>query len=170
MPACFEFSIWKRSRWDRKLEGRLFVRMGGRAVGKYFHVEYEWDIVSIRSQLRELAREWGFDELDQSRIARSVSELLRNVVHHAEKGLLQVERIERDGKTGMLIIVQDLGPGISGVSDLMKKVQNSKSADGSGLKLVHQLMDEFSIRTVEGRGTMVEAIKWLNPAGATADN
>ncbi|MEW9031876.1 MAG: ATP-binding protein [Planifilum fimeticola] len=86
-------------------------------MGRYFRIEYEWDIVSTRSQLRELAREWGFDELDQSRIARSVSELLRNVVHHAEKGLLQVERIERDGKSGMLIIVQDLGPGIADVSE-----------------------------------------------------
>jgi serine/threonine-protein kinase RsbT len=144
--------------------------MEGRAVGRYFRIEYEWDIVSTRSQLRELAREWGFDELDQSRIARSVSELLRNVVHHAEKGLLQVERIERDGKSGMLIIVQDLGPGIADVSELMKKVQTSQSVESSGLKQVHQLMDEFSIRTVEGRGTMVEAIKWLKPAGAAADS
>jgi len=139
-------------------------------VGRYFRIEYEWDIVATRSQLRELAREWGFDELDQSRIVRSVSELLRNVVHHAEKGLLRVERIERDGKVGMLIVVQDLGPGIADVSELMKKVQTPQSVDSSGLKQVHQLMDEFSIRTVEGRGTMVEAIKWLNPAGATADS
>jgi len=138
-------------------------------VGRYFRIEYEWDIVSTLSQLREMAREW-FDELDQSRIVRSVSELLRNVVHHAEKGLLQVERIERDGKRGMLIIVQDLGPGIADVSELMKKVQGSQSVESSGLKQVHQLMDEFSIRTVEGRGTMVEAIKWLKPAETAADS
>jgi len=138
-------------------------------VGRYFRIEYEWDIVSTRSQLKELARSWGFDELDQSRIVRSVSELLRNVVHHAEKGLLQVERIERDGKVGILIIVQDLGPGISEISELMKKVQAPQSVESSGLKQVHQLMDEFTIRTVEGRGTMVEAIKWLKPAESPAN-
>jgi serine/threonine-protein kinase RsbT len=70
----------------------------------------------------------------------------------------------------MLIIVQDLGPGIADVSELMKKVQGSQSVESSGLKQVHQLMDEFSIRTVEGRGTMVEAIKWLKPAETAADS
>ncbi|GGE26805.1 serine/threonine protein kinase [Marinithermofilum abyssi] len=132
---------------------------------KSFPIKYEWDIVSIRSEVRELAKEYGFNDLDQSRIVQSVSELARNVVHHAEEGVVHIEKVEEGEKTGMRIVVQDCGPGIADVDEVIRKSESPAVSDGFGFKHVRELMDEFSIRDNEGKGTYVEVYKWLSRSG-----
>jgi serine/threonine-protein kinase RsbT len=139
-------------------------------VRKRFRVRYEWDIVSIRSEIREIAGHAGFDELDQARIVQSVSELARNVVHYADKGLILVETVERDGKEGLRILVQDLGPGIADVEEVLRRMETPSVTESSGLQQARRLMDEFSIQTVEGKGTCVEVIKWLKTTKTIQDS
>ncbi|SHF17804.1 hypothetical protein SAMN05444392_10974 [Seinonella peptonophila] len=40
---------------------------------KTFRIQFEWDILDMRSEVREFAKKIGFNELDQSRIVQSVS-------------------------------------------------------------------------------------------------
>ncbi|MFC4077684.1 anti-sigma regulatory factor [Salinithrix halophila] len=127
---------------------------------KSFPIKYEWDIVAIRKSVRELAREHGFSELNQARIVQSVSELASNVVHHAVEGMVQVESVQGEGKAGIRIIVQDFGPGIEDLDQIIRLSESPTSMEGYGLKQVRELMDEFSIRAVDGKGTYVSVTKW----------
>lgn len=72
---------------------------------KTFQLNFEWDIVHIRSEVREMAKEMGFDELDQARIVQSFSELARNVIQHAEEGEIVLDEVEEEGKKGLRIRV-----------------------------------------------------------------
>ncbi|SFS30112.1 anti-sigma regulatory factor [Marininema halotolerans] len=125
-----------------------------------FPIKYEWDIVTIRKEVRKLAKEHGFSELNQARIVQSVSELASNVVHHAEEGRVQVELIEEENRSGIRIIVRDFGPGIDDLDQILRLSESPASVEGYGLKQVRELMDDFSIRAVEGKGTYVSVSKW----------
>jgi serine/threonine-protein kinase RsbT len=171
MQDCSPCSIWSATRKRSVVEEKSAHReTEGKVVRKKFRVRYEWDIVSIRSEIREIAGQVGFDELDQARIVQSVSELARNVVHYAEKGLILVETVERDGKEGLRILVQDLGPGITDMEEVFRKMDTPTVTENSGLQQVRSLMDEFSIQSVEGKGTCVEVIKWLKTAKTIQDS
>ncbi|MCS1352753.1 ATP-binding protein [Mechercharimyces sp. CAU 1602] len=135
---------------------------------QHFRVNYEWDVVAIRKEVREFAREIGFDELDQTRIVQSVSELARNIVHHADEGTISIEKIEQEGKYGLQIRVQDCGPGIGDIEELMRKILSPINMEASGLLHVKELMDNFIIRE-EGEGTIVEVVKWLEMTSTATD-
>jgi serine/threonine-protein kinase RsbT len=53
-------------------------------------VENEWDIVVARQEGRELARQIGFNEVDQARITTALSELARNIVFYAGTGQIKM--------------------------------------------------------------------------------
>lgn len=126
---------------------------------KSFQLNFEWDIVQIRSEVREMAKEMGFDELDQSRIVQSFSELARNVIQHAEEGEIILDAIEEEGRKGFRIQVQDTGPGITNLKELTQGT--NQVGETTGLQLVEFMMDELRQIPVEC-GTCLEAIKWLN--------
>lgn len=128
---------------------------------RLFPIKYEWEIVHIRSEIREMAKEIGFDEVDQARIVQSISELARNVVHHAEEGTITIHIVrDQEQRKGLRFIVEDLGPGIPDLSELMHQLNNQHATDSSGLQHVNMLMDEMIIRP-NGKGTCVEVTKWL---------
>ncbi|TCS92812.1 ATP-binding protein [Hazenella coriacea] len=129
---------------------------------KTFQIDYEWDIVPIRSDVREMAKEVGFDDLDQARIVQSISELARNVIQHAERGTLTIFKVKEDERVGLRIQVKDLGPGIPDFDQLMRH-QSRQIGEASGLQQVGLLMDELISIPVE-LGTCVEATKWVKPS------
>ncbi|MDR6225839.1 ATP-binding protein [Desmospora profundinema] len=128
---------------------------------KRFPIKYEWDVVDIRSQVRELAKKHGFGDLDQARIVQSVSELAKNVVEHAEEGIVEVCLIQEEERSGIRIKVQDFGPGIEDLEMILRSSEAPASVEGFGLKQVRESMDDFSIRVLEGKGTLVQVTKWL---------
>jgi serine/threonine-protein kinase RsbT len=132
---------------------------------KTYELNYEWDIVHIRSEVREMAKQMGFDELDQARIVQSISELARNVVQYADKGIITISQVEEDKKKGLKIQVQDTGPGIPNFEELAKGT-NQHLGETSGLQHVYILMDELRQIPVEN-GTCVEAVKWLKTSRLT---
>lgn len=125
-----------------------------------FSIRYEWDIVQMRGEVREIARSLGFNELDQARIVQSISELARNVIQHAVEGTILVETIQDEDKKGLRFVVQDLGPGIPNLGEFLRQVNKQQVGETSGLQQVQMLMDEFVIRPLE-KGTCVEVTKWL---------
>lgn len=125
-----------------------------------FQIQYEWDIVKMRSEVRVMAKKMGFDELDQARIVQSVSELARNIIQHAEEGWINVEKIECKDKSGIAIQVKDSGPGIPDFHKLLMRVKRERMGEPSGLQQVLMLMDEFTIDKLDS-GVRVEVIKWM---------
>jgi serine/threonine-protein kinase RsbT len=119
-------------------------------------------IVAARQTARLLARELGFGLVDQSRIATAVSELARNVVRYADgRGEVVIQELRPSaGLVGLEVVVRDDGPGIANVAQAMQDGFTSGAGLGLGLSGAKRLVDEFSIESVVGRGTIVTIRKW----------
>ncbi|SFE78891.1 anti-sigma regulatory factor [Alteribacillus iranensis] len=128
-------------------------------------VHTEWGIVSARQAGRNLAKDAGFGNVDQARIATAISELARNIYLYAEKGEIVIQYVEDTespvSKRGIKIIAKDKGPGISNIRDVMEDGFTTSGGLGAGLPGVKRLMDEFDIHSTAGEGTEITAIKWL---------
>lgn len=126
----------------------------------------EDDIVRSRQRARETAKQLGFGAVDQSRIATAVSELARNVVRYATDGHGEVAirelspSPESRGRVGIEIVVSDEGPGISDIGQALRDGYTSGGGMGMGLPGTRRLMDEMSIDSAVGRGTVVTIRKW----------
>jgi len=124
-------------------------------------IQGEDDIVASRQRAREAARQLGFGAVDQSRIVTAVSELARNIVRYAVDGRGEVAIRElAAGRTGIEIVVSDAGPGISDVDQALQDGYTSGRGMGIGLPGTRRLMDEMSIDSAVGRGTIVTIRKW----------
>jgi serine/threonine-protein kinase RsbT len=126
----------------------------------------EDDIVLSRQHAREVARRLGFGAVDQSRIATAVSELARNVVRYATNGRGEVTireiapSADERGRVGIEIVVSDEGPGIPDIDQALRDGFTSGSGMGMGLPGTRRLMDEMTIDSAAGRGTIVTIRRW----------
>ncbi|MCM3155684.1 anti-sigma regulatory factor [Priestia megaterium] len=121
----------------------------------------EWDIVAARQLGRNVSKELGFGTVDQARITTAISELARNIYLYAGKGQIYIEKLNRGGKNGLLVVATDEGPGIPDVRKVMEDGYSTSGGLGAGLPGVKRLMDEFDIETNVGEGTEIKAVKWL---------
>lgn len=143
-------------------------------------ISTDLDIVAARVEGRNLAREIGFDIIDQARIATAITELARNVVLYAGAGTVTVRRISpNDGSrpatapesdrpadlfttdSGIEVICEDHGPGIHNLERIMRDSHPAGRGLGTGLSGTKRLMDEFDITSGAGAGTTVVVRKWL---------
>lgn len=121
----------------------------------------EWDIVAARQLGRNVAKEIGFGIVDQARITTAISELARNIYLYAGQGQVCIEKVYDGGKAGLRIDATDSGPGISDIRQVMEDGFTTSGGLGAGLPGVKRLMDEFSIDSTPGKGTDIQATKWL---------
>lgn len=106
------------------------------------------------------AQKLGFSLVDQTRITTAVSELVRNIVKYAGKGMVDVEGIESGARKGIRIICRDEGPGIPDVDLAMKEGYTTGNGLGYGLPGAKRLVDQFDLWSETGKGTRVTIIKW----------
>ncbi|KMY52808.1 MULTISPECIES: anti-sigma regulatory factor [Bacillaceae] len=121
----------------------------------------EWDIVAARQLGRNVAKDLGFGTVDQARITTAISELARNIYLYAGQGQVCIEKTEAAGKVGLIIISEDQGPGIQDLRKAMEDGFSTSGGLGAGLPGVKRLVDEFTIDSTPGEGTLIRAIKWL---------
>lgn len=124
-------------------------------------IQKEWDIVAARQLGRDIARKTGFGTVDQARIATAISELARNIYLYTGNGKICFEVIDNINHKGMSIISIDSGPGIKDISQVMEDGYSTSGGLGAGLPGVKRLVDEFDIRSEDGKGTEIRAIKWV---------
>ena len=131
------------------------------AVETRVPIKHEADIVTARQQGRALASQLGFSNIDQTFIATAISEVARNIIVYARSGEIILTAVQRNGgKSGIVIIARDEGPGIS---DIMRAMQNGYSTTNSlglGLPGAKRMMDEFEIVSEVGKGTTITMKKW----------
>ena len=119
------------------------------------------DIIVSRSAIKDMAKEIGFGIVDQTKIATAVSELARNIVIYAGKGVLNVSAVMKNGKKGIEIICEDHGPVIEDIGLACKDGYSTSRGLGMGLPGSKRLMDDFDLRSAKGKGTTVVIRKWL---------
>lgn len=123
-------------------------------------IEHELDIVTARQAGRELAAQHGFSTTDQTLIATAISEVARNIVVYAHHGEILVSKVDEEGRTGIQVIARDHGPGIENIDLAMRDGFSTKQSLGLGLPGARRLMDDFSIKSELGSGTIVTMKKW----------
>jgi serine/threonine-protein kinase RsbT len=121
----------------------------------------ESDIVTARQRVRAMAAALGFSSTDQTLIALAVSEVARNIVSYATRGQVTLREVEGGGRTGILVIAQDDGPGIEDIGLAMRDGYSTTRSLGMGLPGAKRVTDEFEIDSAPGRGTTIRMTKWL---------
>jgi serine/threonine-protein kinase RsbT len=118
------------------------------------------DIVAARQKGRELAARAGIAGTDLTLIATAISEVARNIVEYAGRGEVRLEAIDKGGRTGVLVVASDEGPGIADIDMALRDGFSTGKSLGLGLPGARRLMDEFEIVSEVGKGTTVTMRKW----------
>lgn len=118
----------------------------------------EHDVVLARQRARQIAAEVGFSAQDQTRIATAVSEIVRNAFRYAHGGRVTFS-LEDGVPPKIWVRVEDQGPGISNLSEIMEGRFASSTGMGLGIIGTKRIMDGFEIDTGTGRGTVVRFAK-----------
>lgn len=128
-------------------------------------ISEEVDVLIARKAGREMASRSGFDQIKTMEIETAISELGLNIIKHkAVRGEVVLTLMQDEGSlTGFEIIARDRGPGIADPSVAMRDGESTSGTLGVGLSGVKRLMDEFTLNTELGRGTVVKVTKWLDP-------
>ncbi len=119
------------------------------------------DVYVAMSYGREISQYIGLDEVDRTKIEIAILELTRNILVHAGQGRLLIEPCIIDDRRGVALEARDSGPGIPDISLAMRDGYSTSHTLGAGLPGVQRLMDEFSIKSTVGVGTVVRAVKWF---------
>jgi serine/threonine-protein kinase RsbT len=127
-------------------EARVPIRQGG-------------DIITARQQGRAVAAQLGFSSTDQTLIATAISEMARNILLYAQRGEIIVRPVQ-NGKSGILIIAHDEGPGIPDINLALQNGYSTSNSLGLGLPGTKRIMDEFTIVSEVGKGTTITMKKW----------
>ena len=130
-------------------------------IKKSIPIKDEYDIVTARSAGKSISSEIGFGIVDQTRISTAISELARNILVHANEGIVHLRQVAIDEKIGIEIMAEDAGPGIENIELAMTDGYTTGGGLGAGLPGTKRLMDDFEIDTEVGRGTTVTVRKWM---------
>jgi serine/threonine-protein kinase RsbT len=130
-------------------------------LGRYeLPVHSEGDVVSVRRKVRAIAQERGFDSFACAAVTTATSELCRNAWVHAGGGQAVIEEVTNGQSMGLRVVLSDNGPGIADVAQAMQGGFSTAKSMGFGLPGSKRLVDEFSIESLPGRGTVVTFVKW----------
>src|SRR5215212_1674293 len=130
-------------------------------------ISREVDVYVAIGRGRELATALGFDDIGRTRIEIVILELTRNILAHAGKGALHLDTVEENGRRGITVMAQDRGPGIADIALALRDGYSTAHTLGAGLPGVRRLMDDFTITSEVGVGTMVRSVKWLSKSRST---
>lgn len=124
-------------------------------------INREVDVYVAIGRARAMAAALGFDDIDRTRIEIVILELTRNILVHAVRGELRLEQLESADRRGIGVVAQDNGGGIADIELALRDGYSTAHTLGAGLPGVRRLMDEFSIESRLGSGTVVRAVKWV---------
>ena len=129
-------------------------------IDETINIEKDDDIIKARQLIRKLSQEIGFNIVAQTKLITVTSELTRNVLIYAKRGILNVKSVEGNENVGLEIIVTDQGPGIDNLELVLAGGYSTSRGLGKGLSGTKKLMDEFKINSEVSKGTEVKVIKW----------
>jgi serine/threonine-protein kinase RsbT len=126
-------------------------------------ISIDADIVRARQVGREMAASLGCSSTDLTMVATAISEIARNLLTHAGGGELEMRFVYHRGRRCLEIVARDDGPGIADLDRALEDGFTTSEGLGLGLPGARRLMDEFTISSELGRGTVVTMYKWCGP-------
>ena len=120
---------------------------------------------AARRMASALAREAGFDEQLEGRLAIVVTELATNIAKHAGRGSLLMRAL---AGSGVEVTAVDRGPGIGDVDVALGDGYSTASTPGTGLGAVRRMASEFDVYSRRPGGTAVLARLWAAAPPAAA--
>jgi len=118
--------------------------------------------VAERSQVGEARREGqrlaelaGFSELDAGRAAVVIAELATNLARHATGGRILLSHERTAGRTSLVILAIDSGPGMGNVSACLTDGYSTGGTPGNGLGAVQRISSEFDVYSSVPGGTVL---------------
>lgn len=125
-------------------------------------IEKEQDVVPFRNRVKEFAVKIGMSLVNQTKLITAASELVRNMLKYANGGSVLIEIISEGRNNGVRLTFSDKGPGIKDVALALKDGFSTGKSLGIGLPGAKRLVNEFDIKSVVGKGTVVTITKWKN--------
>lgn len=123
-------------------------------------VRTEHDVWIAAATSSDMAQEIGLSVVDCARVETAVSEMAHNIVVHAQEGTITIQFVRQKQRYGLQVRAIDRGPGIRNISQAMQDGFTTKNSLGIGLGVTKRMMDDLSIRSHPGWGTIVTATKW----------
>jgi serine/threonine-protein kinase RsbT len=130
-------------------------------VGRHeIPITREDDIIVVRRRVRELVEQRKFDTFATAAITTATSELARNIVVHAGKGVAIIEEVAEGPRVGLRVTFRDEGPGIEDIPRVLAGGHSTARTMGLGLSGSKRLVDDFAIESRVGSGTCITILKW----------
>jgi serine/threonine-protein kinase RsbT len=126
------------------------------------------DLVVARRLVRTLGEKQGLAEAAVEALATAMTEIARNIIVHADEGELLIDSVTDEGRRGVVVVGQDVGPGICDVEQAMQDGYSTIASLGFGLPSAKRLVDEFHIQSTVGKGTTITLRKWSSPGAVTS--
>ena len=123
------------------------------------HVNADADVARAAMLASRIGAQAGMSAVDRTMLATTVSELARNIIKYAVRGVLTV-RVLEGARAGVEVIASDDGPGMADTELALQDHFSTGGTLGLGLPGVRRMMDEFAIDSRPGAGTRVTVRKW----------
>jgi serine/threonine-protein kinase RsbT len=118
------------------------------------------DIVIVRQAVRKRAVSLGLGLVDQTKFVTAASELARNTLDYGGGGVVHIELVENERKSGVRLVFEDKGPGIVDIELALTEGYTTGNGMGLGLGGAKRLSHEFDIWSKPGEGTRVSILRW----------
>jgi serine/threonine-protein kinase RsbT len=119
------------------------------------------DVVAARERGRAFGAALGFAATDLMVIVAAIAELAHNIVGGASQGAIILERVQKEGRPGIVITAADDGPRLAEAGRPFRGAAGARPVSTLDLKGLRSLMDEFEIDEEPLQGTVVTVRKWL---------
>jgi C4-dicarboxylate-specific signal transduction histidine kinase len=106
------------------------------------------DVVKARQRARQISALLHFDTQGQTRLATSVSEIVRNAYSYAKQGKVEFCLVQQPTHASLGVRVSDKGPGINALANILA---NPKG----GIYGARRIMDRFEITAEPSKGCIV---------------
>src|SRR5690242_11731817 len=100
------------------------------------------DVVLARQKVRQWAVELRFSLVDQTKLVTAASELARNALDHGKGGSMALETLANGARSGLRMIFEDQGPGISDINQALTDGFTTGAGMGLGLGGSKRLVNE----------------------------
>jgi len=118
-------------------------------------VKYEEDMVLARNCAKDVAEIARLRIQERTRFVTAVSDIVRNAFQYAGGANVHFEVETGNNDRHLCVIVEDTGPGIENLDEILNRTNHPSTGMGLGITGVKRLVDYFDIESNPGRGTIV---------------